>query len=165
MRETTTTTTTLYYTILYYTILYYTILYYTILYYTILYYTILFYIILHCTIHEYVGILYCTVLYYTNTIIVEATNTLEYHAWRNGRGEEKTGPACETPRNRVTEYCTAFGIDPKCWMRAAQDEPEWYRKVETGAEVFMSARSTKGVNETNTRHAKELFATLPFELP
>ena len=66
---------------------------------------------------------------------------------------------------RVTEYCTAFGIDPKCWMRAAQDAPEWYRKVETGAEVFMSAWSTKRVNETNARHAKELFATLPFELP
>ena len=61
--------------------------------------------------------------------------------------------------------CTAFGIDPKCWMRAAQDAPEWYRKVETGAEVFMSAWSTKRVNETNARHAKELFATLPFELP
>ena len=42
---------------------------------------------------------------------------------------------------------------------------EWYRKVETGAEVFMSAWSTKRVNETNARHAKELFATLPFELP
>ena len=67
--------------------------------------------------------------------------------------------------HRVTEYCTAFGIDPKCWMRAAQDAPEWYRKVETGAEVFMSAWSTKRVNETNARHAKELFATLPFELP
>ena len=25
--------------------------------------------------------------------------------------------------HRVTEYCTAFGIDPKCWMRAAQDAP------------------------------------------
>ena len=57
------------------------------------------------------------------------------------------------------------GIDPKCWMRAAQDAPEWYRKVETGAEVFMAAWSTKRVNETNARHAKELFATLPFELP
>ena len=44
-------------------------------------------------------------------------------------------------------------------MRAAQDAPEWYRKVETGAEVFMSAWSTKRVNETNARHAKELFAT------
>ena len=65
----------------------------------------------------------------------------------------------------IEEYCTAFGIDPKCWMRAAQDAPEWYRKVETGAEVFMSAWSTKRVNETNARHAKELFATLPFELP
>ena len=53
----------------------------------------------------------------------------------------------------------------KCWMRAAQDAPEWYRKVKTGAEVFMSAWSTKRVNETNARHAKELFATLPFELP
>ena len=42
---------------------------------------------------------------------------------------------------------------------------EWYRKVETGAEVFMSAWSTKRVNETNAGHAKELFATLPFELP
>ena len=50
-------------------------------------------------------------------------------------------------------------------MRAAQDAPEWYRKVETGAEVFVSAWSTKRVNETNARHAKELFATLPFELP
>ena len=29
----------------------------------------------------------------------------------------------------------------------------------------MSAWSTKRVNETNARHAKELFATLPFELP
>ena len=45
------------------------------------------------------------------------------------------------------------------------DAPEWYRKAETGAEVFMSAWSTKRVNETNARHAKELFATLPFELP
>ena len=42
---------------------------------------------------------------------------------------------------------------------------EWYSKVETGAEVFMSAWSTKRVNETNAGHAKELFATLPFELP
>ena len=50
-------------------------------------------------------------------------------------------------------------------MRAAQDAPEWYRKVETGAEIFMSAWSTKRVNETNARHAKELFATLPSELP
>ena len=60
---------------------------------------------------------------------------------------------------------TAFGIDPECWMRAAQDAPEWYRKVETGAGVFRSAWSTKRVNETNARHAKELFAALPFELP
>ena len=50
-------------------------------------------------------------------------------------------------------------------MRVAQDAPEWYRKVETGAEVFMSAWSTKRVNETNARHTKEFFATLPFELP
>ena len=48
---------------------------------------------------------------------------------------------------------------------SAQDAPEWYHKVETGAEVFMSAWSTKRVNETNARHAKELFATLPSELP
>ena len=50
-------------------------------------------------------------------------------------------------------------------MRTAQDAPEWYRKVETEAEVFRSAWSTKRVNETNARHAKELFAALPFELP
>ena len=50
-------------------------------------------------------------------------------------------------------------------MRAAEDAPEWYRKVETGVEVFMSAWSTKRVNETNARHASELFATLQFELP
>ena len=80
-------------------------------------------------------------------------------------GKRKRGQPAKRLEHRVTEYCTAFGIDPKCWMRAAQDAPEWYRKVETGAEVFMSAWSTKRVNETNARHAKELFATLPFELP
>ena len=79
-------------------------------------------------------------------------------------GKRKRGQPAKRLERRVTEYCTAFGIDPKCWMRAAQDAPEWYRKVETGAEVFMSAWS-KRVNETNARHAKELFATLPFELP
>ena len=80
-------------------------------------------------------------------------------------GKRKRGQPAKRLEHRVTAYCTAFGIDPKCWMRAAQDAPEWYRKVETGAEVFMSAWSTKRVNETNARHAKELFATLPFELP
>ena len=80
-------------------------------------------------------------------------------------GKRKRGQPAKRLEHRVTEYCTAFGIDPKCWMRAAQDAPEWYRKVETGAEVFMSAWSTKRVNETNARHAKELFATLPLELP
>ena len=80
-------------------------------------------------------------------------------------GKRKRGQPAKRLEHRVTEYCTAFGIDPKCWMTAAQDAPEWYRKVETGAEVFMSAWSTKRVNETNARHAKELFATLPFELP
>ena len=71
----------------------------------------------------------------------------------------KRGQPSKRLAHRVTE------IDPKYWMRAAQDAPEWYRKVETGAEVFISAWSTKRVNETNARHAKELFATLPFELP
>ena len=79
-------------------------------------------------------------------------------------GNRKRGQPAKRLEHRVTEYCTAFGIDPKCWMRAAQDAPEWYRKAETGAEVFMSAWSTKRVNETNARHAKELFANLPFEL-
>ena len=86
-------------------------------------------------------------------------------ALSDGYGKRKRGQPAKRLEHRVTEYCTAFGIDPKCWMRAAQDAPEWYRKVETGAEVFMSAWSTKRVNETNARHAKELFATLPFELP
>ena len=80
-------------------------------------------------------------------------------------GKRKRDQPAKRLEHRVTEYCTAFGIEPKCWMRAAQDAPEWYRKVETGAEVFMSAWSTKRVNETNARHAKELFAALPFELP
>ena len=80
-------------------------------------------------------------------------------------GRRKRGQPAKRLEHRVTEYCTAFGIDPKCWMRAAQDSPEWYRKVETGAEVLRSAWSTKRVNETNARHAKELFAALPFELP
>ena len=69
------------------------------------------------------------------------------------------------PNGWRTIKSLVFGIDLKCWMRAAQDAPEWYSKVETGAEVFMSAWSTKRVNESNARHAKELFATLPFELP
>ena len=79
--------------------------------------------------------------------------------------KRKRGQPAKRLEHRVTEYCTAFGIDIKCWVRAAQDAPEWYRKVETGAEVFMSAWSTKRVNETNARPAKELFAALPFELP
>ncbi|CAM9546071.1 unnamed protein product, partial [Ascophyllum nodosum] len=53
-------------------------------------------------------------------------------------GKRKRGQPAKRLEHRVTEYCTAFGIDPKCWTRAAQDAPEWYRKVETGAEVFMS---------------------------
>ena len=75
-------------------------------------------------------------------------------------GQSRSWSAEQVKKKKVE-----VGIDPKCWMRAAQDAPEWYRKVETGAEVFMSAWSTKRVNETNDRHAKELFATLPFELP
>ena len=71
-------------------------------------------------------------------------------------GKRKRGQPAKRLEHRVTEYCIAFGIDPKCWMRAAQDAPEWYRKLETGAEAFMSAWSTKRVNETNARHAKEL---------
>ncbi|CAM9372832.1 unnamed protein product, partial [Ascophyllum nodosum] len=67
--------------------------------------------------------------------------------------KRKRGQPAKRLEHCVTEYRTAFGIDPKCWMRAAQDAPEWYRKVETGAEVFMSAWSTKRVNETNARHA------------
>ena len=54
-------------------------------------------------------------------------------------GKRKRGQPAKRLEHRVTEYCTAVGIDPKCWMRAAQDVPEWYRKVETGAEAFMSA--------------------------
>ena len=40
-------------------------------------------------------------------------------------GESKRGQPTKRIKHRVTEYCTAFGIDPKCWMRAAQNAPEW----------------------------------------
>ena len=72
-------------------------------------------------------------------------------------GKRKRGQPAKRLEHRVTEYCTAFGINSKCWMRAAQDAPEWYRKVERGAEVFMSAWSTKGVNEINARPRKITF--------
>ena len=41
-----------------------------------------------------------------------------------------------------------FFSNPADTSNIHQDAPEWYRKVETGAEVFMSAWSTKRVNET-----------------
>ena len=47
-------------------------------------------------------------------------------------------------------------------MSAAGVVAEWYSSVEEGAKTYMSAWKSANAVETNDRHARELFALLPF---
>ena len=62
-------------------------------------------------------------------------------------GQEKEWMGC------FLDYLRAFGISADQWTTAAQDEGEWRRTVEQGAEHFMAKWIAAGRAKGGLRHA------------
>ncbi|CAM9443847.1 unnamed protein product, partial [Sphacelaria rigidula] len=55
------------------------------------------------------------------------------------RGKTTAGRPARRLQHGVTEYCSDFGINTTSWTQVAQYPPEWYRIVEDGVNMYMTA--------------------------
>ena len=73
-------------------------------------------------------------------------------------GEMVGGAGCAGGQKKECMGCflndlRAFGINADQWTTAAQDEGEWRRTTEQGAEHFMAKRIAAETNKARLRHA------------
>ena len=59
----------------------------------------------------------------------------------------------QAAHDHVTDDLRAFGINTEQWTTAAQDEGEWRRTAEQGAEHFMAKWIAAEKNKAGLRHA------------
>ena len=76
-------------------------------------------------------------------------------------GARKAGRPPRNLQDCVTGYLREFGIEEKSWMEAAR-RGGWRYTVEEGATRYMADWFAARSRETRERHARELFAMMPF---